>query len=237
MNDPGEKRPTGLEHVVSWYVKNYGLPISTVQNYRRRGWNLDDPKALLEKIMKAHGKKPPLQALLNLVNGQQGPSTVKRGQSRNAPKPPDDVPPPPPPTEGSGIKQGLRAELDRLEKETAESYEKYRFAPEGTADKLVAQKLYLANVNALRALAKDAPKADKDAKNLVPVAEVDSVWSRSLKEFRSAAEALPRREATKPLYRKLDPVEVELSLRGEVSEMIARLEAGSWLIKAEDPTP
>ncbi|HKP02786.1 MAG TPA: hypothetical protein VJU77_05410 [Chthoniobacterales bacterium] len=54
----------------------------------KRGWPLDDPTKLVEKLIRVPGPKSKgLQALMNYINGQQGPSTMHRGSSRNAPKP------------------------------------------------------------------------------------------------------------------------------------------------------
>jgi hypothetical protein len=79
---------TGLLHVLSWYPKTYGIPVQTVVNAYKRGWNLDDPQGLLERLLSAPGPKSKgLQPLIDFVNGQQGPSTLHRGSSRNARKP------------------------------------------------------------------------------------------------------------------------------------------------------
>src|SRR3981081_4444242 len=76
---------TGLLHPLSWYITEYGLPEQTVVNAYKRKWPLDDPAKLVEKLIQAPGPKSKgLQALMNYVNGQSGPSTVSRGSSRNA---------------------------------------------------------------------------------------------------------------------------------------------------------
>lgn len=238
MNRPKSKKPPhGNKQSLMWYTRAYGWPLSTVKNARNRRWPLDDPQELLAKVMAGRGRKPPMQTLINLANNQTGP-TKRPGSAQSAPKKPADVPPPPPPSSGSGdvphdLRSGLAAELKRLETETAQSYANY-LAETLPAEKLVKQVIYLKNVNALRALAKDAPKADRDAKNTLPIGDVDAAWSRSLKECRSSLEALGRRLATNPLFKKIDPVDVEELVDKEVREILAHLEAGSWL-KSEEP--
>lgn len=236
MTSPAGLRPTGLLHPHSWYVTEYGMPLQTIRNYVKRKWPLDDPQALFLRISGNKRKKPPLQKLLNIVNGQSGPSTPSPRSSRITPKPKADVPPVDPPPQVIGeLKAGLADELKRLEMECAQSYANYANAAEA-GDKILLQKVYLANVNALRALAKDAPKADRDAKNVVPVTEVDSTWSRALKEFKSAIEMLGRRLSTSPVLKgkDIDPVDVEETVNKEVFMILERLESGSWLIKDTD---
>jgi hypothetical protein len=221
------------------YMELYGWPLQTVRNACDRGWPIDDPPELLKKVMASKGKKAPIQKLLNIVNGQPGVPTVDRGQRGNAQNAPaSKQPPPPPPRDPSAVGEllfsGLAAELKRLEDETAASYAKY-VAEQQPGEKMALQKIYLANVNALRQLAKDAPKADAGAKKVLPISDVDSAWSRSLKEFRSALESMPRRVATQPLFKKLDPVDVEQLVNKEVSEILAHLETGSWLRSTEEP--
>lgn len=238
MSRPPEKKlPHGNKQSLMWYTRHYGWSLSTVRNARARRWPLDDPQELLTKVMASRGKKPPLQILINLANKQTGPAT-SRGSRQRVSKTADNVPPPPPPSSvpsdvPHALLSGLAAELKRLEAETAQSYANYQ-AELIPAEKLVKQALYLKNVGALRALAKDAPKADRDAKNTLPVGEVDSAWSRSVKEFRSALEAMPRRVATNPIFKKIDPVDVEELVMKEVQTILSHLETGSWL-KTEEP--
>lgn len=225
-------------HTLMWYSDTYKIPFQTIRNAHKRGWPLDDPAGLLAKMMASKGKKTNLQGLINLVNGQSGPSGKSRGSSQNAQNPPAGVAPGQTKSEDveHSLLGGLQAELKRLETETAQSYANYQ-AELLPAEKLVKQKLYLANVNALRALAKDAPKADRDAKNSLPIDDVDSAWSRSVKEFRSECEAMPRRVATNPMFKKIDPVDVEELVMKEVQLILTHLETGSWLRDAEEPAP
>jgi hypothetical protein len=79
---------TGLLHPLSWYITEYGLPEQTVVNAYKRGWPLDDPHKLLEKLIRAPGPKSKgLQALMNYVNGQRGPSAGSRGSSESSRNP------------------------------------------------------------------------------------------------------------------------------------------------------
>jgi hypothetical protein len=230
-------RKTGLLHELKWYHETYGIPLQTVINARNRGWPLDNPERLLRKYEALTGKKPPLDALRAIVNGTPGARIGQRGSSRNDPPPKTESPPAPPPSgeprSTKDIVFGLQAELERLQEETARSYKDYTDEKQ-PGDKIAKQKIYLANVNALRALAKDAPKADEANRNSVSISDVDSTWARALKEFRSQLEALPRRVSTSPLFRGVDPVDVELLVRGETDKLLAHLETGSWL-KSEEP--
>jgi hypothetical protein len=238
MTMPTDKKPPhGNKQSLMWYSREYGWPLQTVKNARNRRWPLDDPQELLVKVMAGRGKKPPMQKLINLANGQKGPAASPRAR-QNASASQSEPPAPPPGTTPSedvahDLLSGLAAELKRLETETAQSYANY-VAELLPAEKLVKQTIYIKNVNALRQLAKDAPKADRDAKNTLPIGDVDSAWSRSFKEFRSSLEAMGRRLATNPLFKKLDPVDVEELVNKETGEIIAHLETGSWL-KTEEP--
>lgn len=103
---------TGLLHPLSWYITNYGLPEQTVVNAYRRGWELDDPHKLLESLLQAPGPKSKgLQALIDYVNGQRGPSTVHPGSSRNSQKPKAESMPATPPHEQSDDPATCRIEL------------------------------------------------------------------------------------------------------------------------------
>jgi hypothetical protein len=231
------KKDKPYKQTLTWYSDTYGIPFQTIRNAQKRGWPLDNPAELLRHMMASKGKKTNLQGLINIVNGQQGPSKKSPGSSRNDQNPPPYTPPGQTESEdvAHDLLSGLQAELKRLEAETAQSYANYQ-AEKLPADKLVKQKLYLANVNALRALAKDAPKADRDAKNSLPIADVESAWSRSVKEFRSECEGMPRRFATNPLFKKLDPVDVEELAMKEVQQILSHLETGAWF-QNETPAP
>jgi hypothetical protein len=66
-----KRRRTGLRHEYSWYVENYGMPFNTVRNAHRRGWPLDKPLELLNKMLYARGHpSAALQPLLNFCKGQ-----------------------------------------------------------------------------------------------------------------------------------------------------------------------
>lgn len=225
-------KPPRYRQSTSWYSREYQLPVQTVKNMRKRDWPLDDPKALLAKIMATNRRKPPIQQLINIVNGQPGAPTGTRGSSQSSQNPPPESPSGQTKSEDveHALITGLQAELKRLEAETAQSYANYQ-AELLPAEKLVKQKLYLANVTALTRLAKDAPKADREASKTLPVSDVESAWSRSIKEFRSECEALPRRLATNSLFKKVDPVDVEELLMQEVQLILTHLETGSFLVE------
>jgi len=50
------------------YSELYGLSYQTLKNAKKRGWPLDDPLALFERILNAPGKKPPLGKLMEIAN-------------------------------------------------------------------------------------------------------------------------------------------------------------------------
>ena len=210
-------RVTGYKHPVRAYAELYGIPLGTIQHAYSRKWPLDDPLELLKKFEKAPGPKTNLDTLRSIVNG-----TVK-----DNPLPPVDL------EEDAAMMSmalagGLTQELARLKAECAQSHRAY-LAEQRPADKLTRQKVWLANVAALRQLAKEAPKAERDAKNVLLISDVESTWTRSLKECKTSLESLARRVSTNILFAKLDPVEVEEVIQKEVAGILSHLERGSWL--------
>jgi hypothetical protein len=90
---------------------------------------------------------------------------------------------------------------------------------------------YLRVVAAVTALSKAAPKSDIETGNAIPASEVDATWSRHVKEWRTMLENLPRRAAMSPLFKRLDPVDVEQLLDKEVAQILVHLEASDkgWM--------
>lgn len=74
-------------------------------------------------------------------------------------------------------------------------------------------------------------KADAESGDYLPRADVEKTWGRAMREFRVTLEAVPRRVATQPMFKKIDPVEVELLLQQEIQAALGRLHQGSWLEK------
>lgn len=235
---PPAKRRTGYAHTIQWYADTYRIPVVTVWKARKRGWPLDDPPTLLKKFEDAPGPKTTLDALRAIVNGDT--KTLQRRQREAAESESKDEDLPGEDADevqtSMAIAGGLMQELARLKKETADSYRLYA-AEKLPADRHLRNKVYLANLAALRQLAKEAPKADREARNVLLVADVEATWSRSFKECKTSLESLGRRVSTLALFAKLDPVDVELAINKEVVTILSQLESGSWLTNPGDEPP
>lgn len=219
------------------YSDTYGLTYQCVARMKQRGYDLGNPKKLLKQIEdQPGGNKPDLTVLRAIVNGDS--STLQDEPEPSAPSEPpstqsDAVEGDPPPEAEAvqfsmAVAGGLMDELARLKSETLKSYRLY-LAELRPADRMTRNKIWLANVAALRQLAKEAPKAERDAKNVLLVGDVDATWSRTLKEFKSSLESLGRRISTLPLFAELDPIDVEQVVAKEVVVILEHLESGSHL--------
>ncbi|MEY2499825.1 MAG: hypothetical protein QOI07_159 [Verrucomicrobiota bacterium] len=82
-----KRRPnTGLLHPLSWYIKTYGIPEQTIVNAYRRGWHLDKPQELLDRLVRAPGPKTSgLQNLIDFLNVRQKQPAARPRTRRNAP--------------------------------------------------------------------------------------------------------------------------------------------------------
>jgi hypothetical protein len=127
------------------------------------------------------------------------------------------------------IETTLGAELRKLKAEATKAHQQYS-RERDPALKSVHLANWLKLSAAVTAMAKIAPKADEQAGALLKKTDVDSVWSRALKEFRSTLEAMPRRAATNSLFHDLDPVDVVLVLEEEVKQALTSCEniVGKW---------
>lgn len=220
-------RKTGYKHPMQFYATAYGIPVKTIQKARMRKWPLDDPKKLLKTFEDAPGPKTQLVLLRKIVNGDTAELQEPTPQSDDAGETVDEIS-----QVSMALAGGLMEELARLKKETLASYRMY-IAEQRPADRHLRNKIWLANVAALRQLAKEAPKAERDAKNVLVVADVESAWSRSFKEFKTSLESLGRRVSTLPLFAKLDPIDVEEVISKEAVVILSHLESGSWLKNRE----
>lgn len=205
----------------SYYVREYKLTHAILVNAHKRGINLDSPKKLLAYLLKRKTSRLcDLSRLQEVATGQRSKPRPASPAAASAEETPLDP--------NAPLKVGLARQVALLEKEVEESHAAYR-KETLPFEKLSLQKIYLANVSALRQLAKVQPDADSASGRVLPVDDVDSAWSRSLKEFRSTLEAMPRRIASSPLFKKLDPVDVEELVSKEVTAILTHLETGSWL--------
>src|SRR5438045_3272210 len=123
-------KPQTLE----WYANLYGLPLGTMQNAKKRGWPIKDPQKLLEKMLKAPGKKPPLTILESIVNGEAKEPETTETETEDTSF-----------DESMVLRSGLLHELKRLQEETMKSYRAY-LAEKRPGDRLTRQKIYLNNV-------------------------------------------------------------------------------------------
>jgi hypothetical protein len=213
-----------------------------------RKWPLDNPEKLLEKILSANfrGVKPnlsKLEAIVDEKRASRAHHTRTKPKTRPAPAQAveepvseDSTPPPPEPAaqqDVSTLEKGVQAELKRMQDECAKAYLSYTRASR-PLDKLALHKVWVELVKSMRELAKAAPDAEREARTVVPVADVEEVWTRAFQEARAALENLPRRIATNKIFAPhpgLDPVDVEAVIRAECDGVVAFLEKGSWLRK------
>ena len=186
------------------YAELYGLPLGTIANCRRRKWPLDDPEELFRRFTESPGKKPDLRTLETIVCGENT-ERVKSKEFQSE----DDAP-------------TLMSELDHLRKECRRSFADFENEP-SPIRRVQLHKVYLQNLKALSALVPLATKAEEEAGRLVSADAVVQQWMRATLEFRAALETIPRRIATHPVFRKLDPVEVEAVLNHEVATVLEQL--------------
>jgi hypothetical protein len=83
-------------------------------------------------------------------------------------------------------------------------------------------------ISKLQALTKIAPELEQQSKNVLMRVEVEQTWGRFLKELRSQLDALPRRVALHPMFKKIDPVAVEKLLNEERNRVLMVLSSGGW---------
>jgi hypothetical protein len=204
-----------------WYAKLYGIPLQTIQRARRRGWSLKDPAKLLEKMLAANGPKATLTTLRAIVDGKSLPAKASLPVSE-----PVETSEHAAFSEAMVLRSGLLHELKRLQEETMESYRSY-ITEKRAGEKMILQKIYLNNVAALRMLAKEAPKAEREAGNVLVVADVEATWARGMKEFKTTLETLGRRLATDTLFHTLNPVDVEQLVNKEIAAVLATLETAT----------
>ena len=140
---------------VAYYVTLYGLPEGTIQNFAKRRWPLDNPKKLLELMVKAPGpKRKEWGHLPKIVDGTL--SKVKPPKSIPSEEQEADVQDEeqdPTPEDAAQLSMalagGLMQELARLKSETAKSHRLY-IAEKKPSDKIIRQRVWLLNVAALR---------------------------------------------------------------------------------------
>lgn len=248
MATQGAKVVRRCRHGLSFYVRLYGLDSSTIRNAADRGWPLDNPARLLETMLAAPGRKyKSLDKLRQAVNE----AAVRAAKRKKKPVPaPEPLPPPSKGTEADesedqeetesnparfsmALAGGLMAELQRLRRETATAHENYKLETR-PAEKMILQKIWHQNSTALRQMAKEAPRAEREAGNVLVRADVEAVWSRIIKEFRSGLEMFGRRISTDKLFADLNPVDVEQLCGRELVTTLALLETGKWMGTPQD---
>ncbi|MEY2538801.1 MAG: hypothetical protein QOG67_2541 [Verrucomicrobiota bacterium] len=139
-------------------------------------------------------------------------------------KPHHKTPPPSRPANvnvAQQIESTLGSELRKLKTECGKAHHRYT----SEKDPIIAQvhlKQWMQLSSQVTAMAKVAPKADTEAGAVLKASEVEATWSRTIKEWKSALEELPRRVSTRPPFDKLDPVDVEEALKCEVVIFLSR---------------
>lgn len=206
---------TTLDHRISWYGKTYGISMQNIQRARKRGWPLDDPKELYKRFLNAPGPTVGLQALRDYIKGK--PTRRTKAAPLPESEPSDAV--------GEVLEHGLLHELKRMKAETAAAYKAYK-AERDPLEAAPRLKLYLALVAQMTQLAKIAPKAEIDAQNSLPIHEVEAAWTRACAELRASVDAIPRRLAMMPFFRKLhDPVKMEEIVTAEMNTLLTAFQA------------
>ena len=228
---------TKHQHPLSWYVKEYGLALKTIVNYHHRKpnpWPLDDPRELLRLILQLPGQKPNLTKLQKVALA--APRTSKVQES------------PPPPIEPLLPKESVKEDdLDeRSDLETpglvgaiahqvkflsqeAERAKKDYLREKRPADKAAKFRILQGILQTLHKFQKTAPADELASGNALQKSEVDAAWYRTLKEMRIQLDALPRRLATHPAFKTLDPVRVEEIVRTEKDQILEQLHQGYWI--------
>ncbi len=201
------ERPTYNE-----LAERYGFPPRTLINMKQRGWNIYDPVALWDAIMKSgHATKRRRCSLDKLAELAGKTQELDQQVTENQE------------SESLALTSGIMAELRRLKREVQRAYNEYT-RERRPGDKLLRQREYLNLIKELRLLAKEAPKAEREAGNVLTIGDVDATWRRALIEFKNAIELLGRRIATNPLFAKLNPVDVEQEVNKETTTILARLQ-------------
>jgi hypothetical protein len=118
---------------------------------------------------------------------------------------------------------GLRREMKRLQDECDRCYQTY-VDTEDPVEKSVNYSLWQKMIETWGDLAKIAPKAEQEAGKLVAASEVEEVWSRACTEMRTHLSNMHRRLSTHPLFRTLNPVEVEEAVLNEVTAVLKVLQ-------------
>lgn len=241
---PPRIRVTGYKHPFDWYSREYNLTLSTINLLRRHGAPLDDPvkvfdmivnklrsrpadlSVLAQKVKEATGEMPATpphlaDRLIPLEERRKRQFEMQQTAVASAEEIRDDG------------KRGVTAELRRLEEETAKAYRIYA-ASKDHVEKLANYKVWTALLSEMRKLAKDAPASEREAGRHVPIEEVEAVWTRGLLVFSKSLDTLPRRVATHPLFKKLDPHDVEEFIQSEVSALKTKLYNLNWKEEISD---
>jgi hypothetical protein len=120
------------------------------------------------------------------------------------------------------IEHSMGAEVRRLKAEVDDAYKRYKREPDPMMARPLMQN-WLKLSSQLASLAKAAPKADLDASQVLVKSDVEAAWTRSVGEFRNTMEQIPRRVAVHSIFKGLDPVDVELTIRREIDVAIHQL--------------
>src|SRR5229473_7875162 len=104
-------RPDKLRsHAFSHYVREYQITHAILKNAHHRGISLDDPRRLLDYLLRRKTGKPAnLARLQDIVDGKSPKKT-----------------PPPPSRPINVVGKGLAKQVERLEQEVDESHAAYR---------------------------------------------------------------------------------------------------------------
>jgi hypothetical protein len=220
------------KHTLPHYAKVFSIPEATARKYWRKRYPLDNPKELLEAILaqKSKGSRTNLKTLQAMAHMTKTPGPgeappdkrdARRSSAPRVSAPRASTQSEQPPTDAL---EGLQREMQRLQEETNAAYESYQDCDQ-PLDKQAYWKIWKEMLEQWGKLAKVAPEAEREAGKMALVTDVEATWRRLLAEAKTTLMTLPRRLATNPVFRALNPVDVEQTALAEVNQVMTALEA------------
>jgi hypothetical protein len=222
---PRKAKPrTKYNHGISHYSALYEIPYATIKKYHGKSYPLDDPKALLEKLMaQTAPNRTNIVRLKQIVDQGHTRRVLPKRKSVPTAEPPEDEEPPEPKNDAVGdAMEGLQREMHRLKVETDEAYRAYRKENDPIL-KSSWWKTWKEMLDQWGKLAKLAPEAEREAGTMAKAADIEATWSRTVKEIRTSLESMKRRMSAHATFKALNPVDVELAIESEVIKVMTLL--------------
>jgi hypothetical protein len=205
----------GTQH----YANLYRVPYGTANKWRRRGYNMDDPKVLLKEVMAQKTITADIKTLREMADSLAKPTSTDE-QVESAPE-----------TEFKPKSSGLLGQLEILEHEANKAYGNYRRARK-PLDKQDYFNVWQSILAEMRQVSKVAPQAEAEAGTVLRVEEVEAVWSRAFGEIAATLNAIPRRVATNPKLQAISPVLLEQVVMDEMVRVTKMLGTGEIIRKS-----